>query len=265
MSSKQDYYRTPEELLNELGITEPEEIKLEVIAAHCNAYVEYEKLTGCEARILGDGDTAIITVNENSQEYRKRFSIGHELGHWMNDRDKAVFSCSEDTYIREWKKYNPESRANEYSAKLLLPQFMFEPLVKGRDVTFHTVEELATQFRTSLTATAFRLVEVGEFPSMLVLCDSNKRLWFKANKIIPKSLWPREIPGKDSNAARLFRGINIEDSPSEKYADCWFSYNRSERYVIKEHSRRIPPNLVLTLLWWEDEKQILDIMDEEDE
>ena len=69
-----------ETLLQELGVTEPSEIDLEAIAFYVNARIRYRSLDGCEARIVGNADQAIITVNQNSQWRRKRFSIAHELG-----------------------------------------------------------------------------------------------------------------------------------------------------------------------------------------
>ena len=55
-----------ERLLQELGVTDPDEIELEAVAYHVNAHVRYRRLDGCEARIIGNGDRAIITVNANS-------------------------------------------------------------------------------------------------------------------------------------------------------------------------------------------------------
>ena len=75
-----------ERLLQELGITEPNEIELDAIAHHVGACVRYRPLQGCEARIIGTGDRAIITVKSDSHPRRKRFSIAHELGHWYHHR-----------------------------------------------------------------------------------------------------------------------------------------------------------------------------------
>jgi hypothetical protein len=66
-----------ERLLQELGVMEPGEIDLEAIAFHLGARVRYRPLDGCEARIIGSNDAAIITVNERSSYRRKRFSIAH--------------------------------------------------------------------------------------------------------------------------------------------------------------------------------------------
>jgi hypothetical protein len=69
-----------ERLLQDLGITEPKEIDLEAIAFHLGARVRYRRLEGCEARIIGRNDAAIITIGEDCSPRRKRFSLGMKSG-----------------------------------------------------------------------------------------------------------------------------------------------------------------------------------------
>lgn len=101
----------PAALLSELGIDTPEDIDIEAIAQHCGATIVYAPLVGCEARIIGYGERAIITINRASSPERKRFSAGHELGHWSNDRGKSILACTENQ-LSEWFADNPERRAN---------------------------------------------------------------------------------------------------------------------------------------------------------
>ena len=136
--------QTPAEILSDLGIREPKDLDIEAIAMHCGALIQYKPLSGCEARIMGLDDSAIITINVNSSPERKRFSGGHELGHWMRDRGTATFQCNEQMFVREWSEDNPEKRANRFAADLLLPAKMFRPLSKDLPITFATVEKLAT-------------------------------------------------------------------------------------------------------------------------
>ena len=82
---------SPEQVLAKLGISEPGDLDIEAIAYYCGATILYESLTGCEATILGNGKKAIITVNQDGHPGRRRFSAGHELGHWMIDRDPERF------------------------------------------------------------------------------------------------------------------------------------------------------------------------------
>ena len=57
---------SPEQILSLLGITEPEDLDIEAIAYACGATIVRQPLTGCEANIIGYGDKAIITVNNQS-------------------------------------------------------------------------------------------------------------------------------------------------------------------------------------------------------
>jgi Zn-dependent peptidase ImmA (M78 family) len=257
-------YRSPRTLLKELGITDPEDLKIEAIAEYCNATIVYETLKGSAARILGYGDRAIITVDSNSRRQRQRFSAGHELGHWMQDRGKvASFSCTEKAFLDEWFRDNPERRANSYAVDLLLPDFMFEPRSKNRDMTFETARSLATTFQMSLTATAIRLVELGSFPAMLVFSEAGKRRWFVRGPDVPEAIWPKESPNSYTVAFEYHRGGRNEEGPTDIQADGWIDHPRSKWYTLREDSIKIGHSHVLSLLWWKDERQLLDLEKDE--
>lgn len=257
-------YRQPSRLLEDLGITEPQEINIEAIAQYCGATIVYESMAGCEARIIGYGDRAIITVNDSSQRGRQRFSGGHELGHWLWDRGKAAFACTERTFNAEWGQENQEQRANRYAADLLLPEFMFRPRAFRRESTFSTVKELSEQFQTSLTATAIRLVEFGSFPAMVICTEEGKRRWFLRGPEIPEKLWPLESPRSGTIAHDLHSGKPSGRGPLDVYADQWFDYPGARRHGVREDSIRITSKLVLTLIWWKDELPLVEMDDSED-
>ena len=96
------YLAPAERLLQELGITEPEEIDLEAIAFHLGACVRFRKLDGCEARIIGCNHAAIITIGEDCSYRRKRFSLAHEIGHWTHHKGQTPVSYTHlDVYKRQ--------------------------------------------------------------------------------------------------------------------------------------------------------------------
>ena len=253
-------YKSLAALLEELGISEPQEINIEAIAECCGATIIYEPLKGCEARILGHGDRAIITVNSTSSRERQRFSGAHELGHWMRDRGKIGFACAEMVFAAEWGEENSEVRANRYAADLLLPSPIFSSRAKNKDMTFATVRDLAKDFQTSLTATAIRLVELGSFPAMVVCYEQGRRRWFTRGPDVPGVLWPRDEPGRGTVAFDLIQGTETTERPVDVYADGWFDHPYAGRYEVREDSIRMSDRFVLSLLWWKDERQILDLV-----
>jgi hypothetical protein len=256
--------KTPDELLEELGVKEPNQLKIEAIAFHCQAVILYEPLTGCEANLVGKGDRAIITVNSNAIPTRQRFSAGHELGHWMKDRGQVAFGCTDRQIESEWTASNPETRANQFASDLLLPPKLFVPLAKGRPITVETVRDLGQVFQMSLTATAIKLVRRGSFPSMLVYYENGKRKWFIPSDDLPKKLWPAQAPDIGTVTARLLAGERIQDEGDDVRADRWFEIPNAERYYVRESSFRNGPDSVVTLLWWEEEAQVIDLTEEEE-
>jgi Zn-dependent peptidase ImmA (M78 family) len=249
-------YKSPGVLLDELGISEPGDILIEAIAEYCGATIIYEALQGSDARILGYGDRAIITVDSRASRARQRFSAAHELGHWMCDRGKVAFACNESSF-GEWDRHGPEQWANRYAGDLLLPSFMFKPRAHGHPPTFATVKSLADAFETSLTATAIRLVELGSFPSMLVCNGPTGRRWFIRSPILPAKIWPLSRPGRGATAARLLEEAGAMVVATEVDADDWIE-NPVCDYCVFEDSFRVTNGLVLSLLWWKDESPLLD-------
>lgn len=253
----------PADLLEELGISEPQDIRLEPIAQFCGATIVYEPLDGCEARILGYGDRAIITINERSPRFRQRFSGAHELGHWMRDRRQIAFSCTERLLSAEWGRDNPERRANRYAAELLLPEALFAPRARNLPIIFDSARSLARQFETSLTATAIRLVELGSYPSILVCIEDGRRRWFYPDPDVPRELRPRDDLHVDTVAYDLLRGGH-DAGPTDVCAAGWFDHPAAHRYKIREDSViSSTTGLVLSLLWWEDECQLIDLAEED--
>ena len=252
---------TAVDLLKSLGITEPAEIDIYAIAQSRRATVVEKHVTGCEARIIGYGEKALIVVNSESILSRKRFSAAHELGHWMRDAGKISLGCNPEALIGSGGA-NAETRANHYASDLLMPKYMFEPRAKGRPITFETASDLANVFQTSLTATSIRLVDCGSYPAMLVCSDTQRVRWFRRGAEVPRSLWP-QTPGRLTFANELLVGASGASKTSGAvYSDQWFSSVPPHR--VHEDSRRIGGELVLTLLWWKDEGPLIEIHEEQE-
>ena len=257
-------YRAPQILLDELGIADPEDIDVEAIGEYVGATVVYERLQGCEARIVGTDRRAIITVNQDASPPRQRFSIGHELGHWMHDRGTVAFACDAETVSSPWDELlSLEARANRYAANLLLPTKMFKPRSAGRPMLFDTVRALATTFHTSMTATAIRLVEHGAFPAMIVCFDNTGRKWFLRGPDVPASVWPVDTLGKRTVAYDLLNGVHTV-SPEDVYADQWLARTERNSYTLREDSIKGPAGQILSLLWWVNEDPLREIAEEDE-
>jgi hypothetical protein len=237
-----------ERLLQELGITEPGEIDLEAIAFHLGARVRYRKLEGCEARIIGCNDTAIITVGKDCSDRRKRFSLAHEIGHWSHHKGQTLVCRVEESAPQG--KMSPERVANNYAADLLMPRYLFSPTARVYPkLNFQTVNEIADIFHTSRKATALRLVEGAHSPALLVCHSSKGREWFARGPDVPSRWFPRNDIDADSFAFSVLYGNKPNDPVPRKIdADAWFDRRDAGKFTIYEQTVRSGTDEILTLL-----------------
>ncbi len=193
-------FRSPQQILHDLAIQTPSEIRLEAIAEHCGATIVMEPLEGSDARLVGYRSRAIITVNSASPFFRQRFSAAHELGHWMWDRGKMSFRCQDKDYDGNVEMDGSERRANRYAVELLLPEHMFLPLLECHSLSLESAEFFSNAFRTSLVATAIRMVELTELPAVLIYAEGKKRKWYIRSKTVSRDLkLKHETPAEPQN------------------------------------------------------------------
>ena len=169
--------------------------------------VQYKDLIGCEARLVGYNNRAIVTIRDASDHRRKRFSLAHELGHWNYHRGRS-FECRVDDWVEGYSsKPIEEKEADKYASELLMPAYMFGPLAKKiKCPTFDGVKELADIFNTSLTATAIRLVNMNVWPLILVSHSKSGRVWFNRSKDVPERWFPQKELDQDSMAFDMLFG-----------------------------------------------------------
>lgn len=113
-----------------------------------------------------EGEKFNIIINENDSEKRKRFTIAHELGHYILHRDKIENGVEDDRAYRSlglMGKYKntkigkkEESQANQFAATLLMPWNLIKTL-KANGITDLSV--LAEKLMVSQKVIKIRLGE----------------------------------------------------------------------------------------------------------
>lgn len=238
MTMSQSNYTHAELVLRELGITDPQEIDVEAIAWYLGATVRYVPLDGCEARILGTDDRAIITVNSRSAPTRKRFSVAHELGHWKYHRGRITVCTSGDIESGDkGRKQDQERVADRFGADLLMPRYLVQPAVgKVEFITWKLVKTIAEQFSTSPIATVLRLVDLNLIPSLVVCHNKEGRVWFARSKDVPDRWFPNNELSPESLAFDLVYSNGGTVGPRRVPANAWFDRNEAYRYELTEES-----------------------------
>jgi Zn-dependent peptidase ImmA (M78 family) len=247
-----------EALLQNLGICQPCDIDLEVIAWHLGVKVKYRQLASCEARIVALGDRGIITVDDRKPHERQRFSLGHELGHWHHHRGRCLVCRSDEIGVWSGKALDPERVADSYASDLLLPWYLFKPVLRSfRRPSLAALREIKATFEVSLTAAAYRIIDSDQFPMMLVIHGDKKRKSFRPSRSVPSRWFPRDELDQDSQAFDILYGKAKEKQhPSKIGADAWFDRRGADQHEILEQSFALPGNEVATLLIFEDEEML---------
>jgi Zn-dependent peptidase ImmA (M78 family) len=96
-----------------------------------------------------------IGVNASEGYRRKRFTIAHELAHYLLHRDLITNGILvDDTLYRSGLTSHEETQANKLAADILMPYSLLNALV-SQGIT--DVSELANRFKVSLPAMKIRL------------------------------------------------------------------------------------------------------------
>lgn len=151
----------------------PVPINIEACAAACGI-LEIKELetTGFEGGLIQD-DTktnGFILVNQTSPTFRKRFTIAHELGHFLNLRHVAkpgqtrLMCTKEDMSLREKGRNNisdMEREANEFASHLLMPKsFLATHRLIRQTPSLQNIIDLQNLCQVSKESAARRLTEL---------------------------------------------------------------------------------------------------------
>jgi Zn-dependent peptidase ImmA (M78 family) len=151
------------ELLEKAAILEPS-VDVEDLARRCGAAVFYRPFTdSLSGLVFVVEDQAMIGINECHHANRRRFSLAHELGHFLlghhvgGGEDVDALHIDSDEGRPPDFDWHAERAANDFAAELLMPRrLMSEAFRHSQDPS-----ELAEQFGVSRLAIGYRMVNLG--------------------------------------------------------------------------------------------------------
>lgn len=138
------------EVMSELGVSPPPPIDIDYIVKKWGLAVEYvERPRGLHGRMLAE--RALVEIASGDAPNRQRFSLAHELGHYLLEHN-AVYSDAEPDEITDPHSLN-EREANAFAAELLMP----EQWVTSDWKSVKNAGEMAALYRVSSEAMWYRL------------------------------------------------------------------------------------------------------------
>jgi hypothetical protein len=209
-------------------------------------------------RLQGGG--AGIMMAADQPQGRRRFSLAHELGHFyipahlnagpmLKCADADLRARSSDSKVLEWE-------ANDFAAELLMPRKLFGQDIRNKAINFGVVEQLAgpEMYQISMTAAAWRLVQLTREPCALVMSVEGAISWVARSESFPYRVPERnQRIGSGTAAAAVFRGeaANRKAESVPPYEWLEIREGRSlENIELLESTFAIPSlRQILSLLW----------------
>lgn len=144
-------------------------VRLGQLAAELGVAIKVATMrTGVSGQISREGNQYVIRVNRNEARERQRFTIGHELAHFLLHRhiiDSSPEGITDTVLYRSGAPERIEYEANRLAADLVMPMQIVEQAVAsefGGVVTEATIECLAARFEVSKAAMEIRLSTFAE-------------------------------------------------------------------------------------------------------
>ncbi len=195
-----------------------------------------------------------IFVNPKARPERRRFTIAHELGHFILHRtSQPKFLCDkESVYSGIDNLKQIEREADDFASNLLMPGDMLRDRIAGRRIDFHLIGELAKEFGVSLESMSIRIVKYSEQRAILLYWDNGflKYEWRSKSAVMTRARIRRPSDPLEPLLGSLAANINVEQEWDgvELSASLWCA-EEAQHMKLREFKHSYGAhNRVLTLL-----------------
>jgi len=203
-----------------------------------------------------DKSEGFILVNDKNSPRRQRFTIGHELGHflnpWHNPGSSGQFLCtSRDMIVSQFKanesRQRMEVEANQFSAELLMPQrFIQADIEKLNDAEIDHITKLADKYDVSKESMGRRYIECQDEPCALIFSRNGNVSYTVKSQYFPRlEVWRNgDIIPHDTRTRDFNDQPGSTSGWQEHASDAWLCDNNKyesvyEQALIQENGYRI--------------------------
>ncbi len=169
-----------------------------------NIDIEYKDIN-LEGVLIVKNASKKILLNKNIQyETRRRFTISHEIGHYLLPGHENVYRCTNEN-IAKYNCYDEkEKEANIFAAELLMPDKYFKKDVNEKSLILDDLISLAEKYQTSLTSTAIKFIKNTKDSGAIILSKNNNIIWSFKSDYFPYELHEDDQISELSNAYDFF-------------------------------------------------------------
>ncbi|MCW8896599.1 MAG: ImmA/IrrE family metallo-endopeptidase [Flavobacteriales bacterium] len=209
--------------------------------------------------VIDEGDYHIhlnTTRGNYPNSSRSRFSLSHELGHYLIGRHHTDMLNGElkphPSFLKNEQANIYEVEADHFAANLLMPESKFYNACGGRKLSWNLILDLSNKFGTSRLATLIRFSNIIRHELMIIGSQEGIVKWFLSSKDFPKMKHKFERGKKLPTEALANLNIVSISEIHEVDSDDWFVTwgGLSERQMYEQCYFAEAYNQTLTLLWF---------------
>lgn len=202
-----------------------------------------------------DKSSGCILINENSPRRRQRFTIGHELGHylnpWHNLGSGGQFMCkAQDMFVSgspAGERQKMEVEANQFSAELLMPtKFIRSDIKRLRSPEIDHIVSLADKYDVSKESMGRRYLEFQDEPCAVVFSKNGIVSYTVKGSYFPQlAVWREGDNIPQNTLTRSYLARSGTSSTWEEHAsDIWLSNSKKyesvhEQVLVQDDGYRI--------------------------
>lgn len=231
--------RVAREVLWECGMNEPGKIDPFVVLARRGIRVIYGGLDGPTAQIFHHDDRAIIRVSDQIiQVGRVRFSIAHEIGHYLLGHriPSEVSAGTSGPYTKQ-----QEREADVFAAEFLMPEELVRPFCNFTPIDLAAVQLIAETFRSSIVSAAVRNVELSPAPCAVAYSEAGHVEWAKRSRSFPCRIPAQLRIGPGALAFDYFASGALDTAPRVVPASAWLGTGLPlAMTALVEHAAIVP-------------------------
>lgn len=236
--------------MEELAIPHVPPIDPYYICNRVGVDLSFERLEGADALLLREGGSALILLDSaNRYDSRNNFSIAHELGHcYLPWHNKSRYSCTVQDIYRFRNTRKEEHEANRFASELLMPTTWLKQRIKKSDVSLSLIASIADKCKTSLTATAIKVVHSCSDRAGIVYSENNIVNWLAKSRSFPFELKSSGEVDERSVVSGFFRGDSLVEGVMKVPPSFWLSSPCPLEFIFEESLPMPHLNAALTLV-----------------
>lgn len=213
-------------------------------------------ISGFEGSLVRNPDDAAewgILYNGSASPERRRFTIAHELGHFILHRNtQSRFNCDKDSvYAGHETLRLIEREADDFASNLLMPGDVLREMIAGKRVDMRVLGAIANRFKVSFEALCIRFIKYTDERAILVYWDNGflKYEWRSKKAILTRARVRRTGDPQEPLPGTLAADMSVDQALDgvEMPASVWCAEAPHMRLREFKHSYTVR-NRVLTLL-----------------